>query len=171
MKKVNLKIQQLTEKSFAPFGRVINPFKNGVTKSGQNWECFSPVDFMQPTTTMGVGIVDTSVYPKRISTLERHVSREELLWTTTKDLVLLVASSMLLGDPNEKPRVEAARAFEIKAGQAIIIKNGTWHAPAFTISGNSRYYFMIEIKPDLIDQDKQPWIPFENDEVIELIEQ
>lgn len=156
----------LTAEAFAPFGRLLENQDNPCTKSGEGWTCFSPVDFMLPTVPMGVGIVYCEKIPAELDSLERHVSREELLWTTTEDLVMAVDLPIYLGDAYACPNAATTKFFLMKAGQAVILNRGTWHSPAFTLEGKSKYFFLVERKPDLIDQDAQPWIPFADGEKI-----
>lgn len=158
----------LTPQSFAPFGRVLDNYDGPCTKEGENWICYSPVDFLMPDVPMGVGIVYCNTPPTSISALERHVSREELLWATTQDLVMAVDLPIFMGDENALPDAETCKVFLIKAGQAIIINRGTWHSPCFAVEGKAKYYFLVERKPDLIDQDAQPWIPFQGGETISI---
>lgn len=158
----------LTVESFAPFGRVLENLPHAPTKDGDGWSCHSPIDFMITDAPLGVGIVYCSAAPA-IDSLERHVSREELLWATTEDLVMLADLPVHLGDPDAKPVFETARAFHIRAGQAMIINRGTWHSPAFAVSGESKYFFLVERKADLVDQDSAPWIPFRGGESITIL--
>lgn len=160
-----LKPLPLTAASFAPYGRVLENLDNPCTKSGPGWACFSPVDFLMPDVPMGVGIVYCGPAPE-LDAMERHVSREELLWTTTADLVMAVDLPIHLGDEYACPNADTTNFFLMKAGQAVILNRGTWHSPAFTLEGNSNYFFLVERKPDLIDQDAQPWIAFAGGEKI-----
>ncbi len=161
------RIVELTPESFAPFGRVLEPHGE-ITKQGESWQCWSPLDFLEPTAPVGVGIVTCQQFPQAVTALERHVSREELLWTTTRDLVMAVDLPLYLGDAAARPNANTTQVFLLRAGQAVILARGVWHSPAFTLEGAGRYFFAVEFKPDFVDQDKQPWISFINDEAIGL---
>ncbi len=154
-----LKPQPLTAEAFRPFGRVIQPHEPLPTKTGENWICFSGCDKLWPDASLAIGIVDCGHCPE-ISALEAHVSREELLWAGVDDLVMAVDLPTDLTDPDRKPSIETTVLFHIPAGAAVIIAKGTWHSPAFTLNGASRYYFLVEDKKDAIDQDDAPWIAF-----------
>ncbi|MEY8336941.1 ureidoglycolate lyase [Lachnospiraceae bacterium 62-35] len=164
MKKIS--VTELTPISFAPYGRVVENYDGAITKQGEHWICYSPVDFILPDAPMGFGIVYSDEVPEKITAMERHVSREEVLWATNEDLIMLVDLPIYLGAGDARPNPETTKAFLIKAGQVVVINRGTWHSPAFAVSGKAKYYFMVEFKKDLIDQDHDPWIPFENDESI-----
>lgn len=161
-----IKVKELTVESFAPYGRLVEEYGGEITKSGENWSCCSPVDFVIPQAPIGIGIVISGEVPGQITAMERHVSREEVLWATTKDLVMLVDLPVYLGVRQARPNAETTEAFLIQAGQVVVMNRGTWHSPAFSAEGKARYYFMVEWKKDLIDQDENPWIPFQQNEVI-----
>lgn len=163
-----IEVTELTAENFAPFGRLVKAYDRNATKEGENWECFSSVDFLIPQAPMGIGIVNSGELPLQITGMERHVSREEVLWATTEDLIMLEDLPVYMGSGNARPDADTTRAFRIKAGQVIVINRGTWHSPAFAVSGKATYYFMVEIKKDLIDQDDDPWIPFKDGETISV---
>ncbi len=158
---------ELAPEAFAPFGRVLEPHGE-ITKQGESWQCWSPLDFMTPSAPVGVGIVTCQQFPASVDALERHVSREELLWTTTTSLVMAVDLPLHMGDAEARPNANTTQIFLLSAGQAVILARGVWHSPAFTLEGAGRYFFAVEFKPDFIDQDKQPWIRFINGEAISL---
>lgn len=113
---VQIKPEELTTESFAPYGRVLEVPDHACTKQGAGWVCWSPVDFMLPDAPVGVGIVRCGQAPQ-ITALERHVSREELLWTTTRDVVMAVDLPVRLGDALARPNIETTRVFRIKRGR------------------------------------------------------
>ena len=164
-----IKAERLTSEKFAPFGRMAESYKNKETKSGENWVCYSLVDFVVPQAPMGIGIVYSKELPEKITAMERHVSREEILWAATDDLVMLVDLPVSLGAEAARPNPDTIKAFFIKAGQVSILNRGTWHSPAFAAKGEAKYYFMVEWKKDLIDQEAAPWIPFEGEEEVAVV--
>lgn len=163
-----VKIYELTDKSFGPYGRVLDHLDAAPTKQGAGWKCFSQVDFMMTDAPLGVGIVYCDEGPAHIVEMERHVSREELLWATTDDLYMCVDLPTHLGDIRAKPCAETAKIFHIKAGQAVIISRGTWHSPAFAVKGQAKYFFLVESKRDLVDMDDDPWVAFADGKYLPL---
>ena len=161
-----MEIVELTDVSFGPYGRVLDNLDRAPTKSGEGWTCYSQVDFLMPKAPMGIGVVYCSEIPDEINAMERHVSREEMLWATTEDVLMCVDLPIHLGDAAARPNVDTAKVFRIRAGQAVIISRGTWHSPAFAVKGNAKYYFLVECAKDLVDQDDAPWIPFQGDRSI-----
>lgn len=170
MKVFPLKLKDLTTDSFAAFGRVLMPHTDIPTKSGEGWICFSDIDRINPDVPLMVGKVFCSKAPDIIDSLEGHTSREELLWATEKDIVMVVAEPEDINDVNRKPDVSKTSVFHIRKGQAVIIGKGTWHSPAFSLDGSqAEYFFLVEAKKDSIDQDDNPWIQFRDDSAIAIL--
>lgn len=163
-----LKVEKLTNQSFAPYGRVIGHPETEPTKAGEGWSCYSPMDFVQAAGMMGIGVVYCESCPPQIKSMERHVSREEVLWTAEQDVIMFVDIPVYLGNSDAQPNPDTTKAFCIPAGTVVVISRGTWHSPGFGVGGKARYYFMVEIKKDFIDQDAQPWIPFIKEETVAL---
>jgi|GEM_PF-1949322 Ureidoglycolate hydrolase len=160
---------ELTTENFAPFGRVLEPHAPQYSKSGAGWACYSNIDRIHPDAPLMVGLVYCQEIPNVITALEAHTSREELLWATTRDLYMAVAEPFDLNDPQRKPRADSCVIFRIKAGQAMVIGKGVWHSPAFSVTGEpAYYYFLVEDKPDSINQDANPWIEFADCQGIRL---
>ena len=162
----HISLTEITKENFAPFGRVVQPYKNTITKAGSGWKCCSPMDFILAEGPVGIGVVYSEEMPERITTMERHVSREEVLWAAKDDLIMLADIPASLGASEGKPDSDTVKAFLIPAGTVIIMNRGTWHSPAFAVKGTVAYYFMVEQKKDFIDQDENPWIPFDGKEEI-----
>ncbi len=55
-------------------------------------------------------------------------------------------AALYLGAEEARPDPETVKAFLIKAGQVVIMSRGTWHSPAFAVSGQAKCYFMVEWK-------------------------
>lgn len=163
-------IEDLTSEAFAPYGRVVELPKSGPNKLGPGWDCWTPVELIQATTTMGVGIVHTHERPLVITEMERHVSREELLWPTDTEVIQPMALPERLDDPTARPDPKTVRVFLIKPGQAIIMAKGAWHSPAYPLKGSAAYFFAIETKSDDIGDDKNPWVPFPDSGYVEIVQ-
>ncbi len=157
----------LTAETFALYGRVLEPHCQKPSKAGTGWSCYSNIDRLTPTAPLMAGLVFCQAMPPVITALEAHTSREELLWAATEDLYMAVAEPLAIDDPQRKPAANCCEIFRIKAGQAVIIAKGVWHSPAFSATGKpAHYFFLVEDKPDAIDQDAAPWIEFADSETI-----
>lgn len=162
-------VEDLTPETFAPYGSVIELPKVSPNKVGPGWDCWSPVGFVRAVTTVGVGIVHSQARPLVVTEMERHVSREEILWPTNTEIVQPMALPEKLDDPAAQPDPRTVRAFRIKPGQAIVMVRGAWHSPAYPLQGNALYFFAIENKSDDIGDNKNPWVPFPEDGYVEMV--
>ena len=162
-------IEDLTPESFAPFGQAITIPKSKPTKSGDGWDCWSPVALIENTTPMGIGILATSPLPLMVTEMERHVSREEMLWPTDLEIIQPMAPPGKLDAGDAQPDPRTVRAFRIKPGQAIIMAKGAWHSPAFTERGRAVYFFAIEKKADKNGSELNPWVSFMENRSIQVV--
>ncbi len=165
-----LTVKEITKETFLPYGRLIEEYGEIPTKSGEGWKCFSDVERIYPNAPLMAGIVYCTKVPEVITGLEAHTSREELLWATDKDIIMVVSQPFDLKNPKRQPDVNYTEAFLIKAGQAVIMSKGTWHSPAFSYDGTTaKYFFLVEMKKDDIDQDAAPWISFKEENYITVL--
>ncbi|HOK32592.1 MAG TPA: ureidoglycolate lyase [Limnochordia bacterium] len=165
-----IRLQVLTEEAFRPYGRVLELPEVPPSKRGDIWQCWFPVGSMQLDAPLGLGIVRTSRLPQSIADMERHVSREELLFPVDKPIVQPVGLPKDLASEKAVPQVEDVQAFIIQPGQAIIMARGTWHAPAYALEHEEAlYYFGVEIKPDAVGDDANPWVKFYGERVVEFV--
>jgi len=182
-----IRLQVLTEEAFRPYGRVLELPEVPPSKRGDIWQCWFPVGSMQLDAPLGLGIVRTSRLPQSIADMERHVSREELLFPVDKPIVQPVGlpkdlasekavpqvedvQAFILASEKAVPQVEDVQAFIIQPGQAIIMARGTWHAPAYALEHEEAlYYFGVEIKPDAVGDDANPWVKFYGERVVEFV--
>lgn len=153
-------IEDLTPEAFARYGRVVEVPKSSPNKCGLGWDCWTPVDLIQATTPIGVGIVHTCERPLVVTEMERHVRREELLWPTDTAVIQPMALPERLDDPAAQPDPSTVRVFLIRPGQAIIMAKGAWHSAAYPAGSSAVYFFAIETMGDGIGDDRNPWVPF-----------
>lgn len=158
LKKVPLR--ELSEEAFAPYGNVVCLPNNLPTKKGQGWKCWLPVSLVSITTDLGIGLVVTQERPLVVTEMERHVSREEILWPTDKAVVQPMALPKDLDDPSAVPDPDTVCAFLIKPGQAIVMAKGAWHSAAYPIDKDTLYFFAIEEKDDAVGDMNDPWVTF-----------
>ncbi|WP_139997480.1 ureidoglycolate lyase [Paenibacillus paridis] len=154
-------IEDLTEKAFAPYGKVIDLPASEPSKAGDGWDCWSYIEMLDVTEPIGFGLVVTKRREFVVTAMERHVSREELLLTFDREIVQPVAKCIDIEDPEEHPDSSTVKCFRIKPGQAIVINRGVWHSPAYPASEDARYLFGIEKKKDKFgDEMINPWVNF-----------
>ncbi|MEI3612777.1 ureidoglycolate lyase [Pseudogracilibacillus sp. SO30301A] len=166
---INVEVQELSAKEFEPFGKIVDLPNTPAPKVGKGWECWNYIAMLDVSVPIGMGLVNTKERELVVDSMERHVSREELLLALDKEIIQPVAICQDINDPNEKPRPDTVKAFRIKPGQGIIINKGVWHSPSYPVNGDSTYLFAIEKKPDKFgDEMVNPWVPFINDRAINI---
>jgi ureidoglycolate lyase len=131
----NLAVQTLTAETFAPFGTVIPPKRDGVE--------FGPDD-AQLDLTGGkprfycMIVASRGLLVKQI-TRHRHVT-QALASCGGQEWLLAVAPP---GEADE-PALEAIRAFRIPGDVAVMIYKGAWHAGPLFAAGE-RNFFNLEL--------------------------
>jgi ureidoglycolate lyase len=157
-------IEELTPESFAEYGKVIDIPNIPPPKVGNGWDCWNYIAMMDVNVPIGMGLVTTKERDLTVDSMERHVSREELLLPMGHDIIQPVAKCMDLNNPNEQPDSTTVKCFRIRPGQAIVIGKGVWHSPAYPYQQETTYMFAIEKKPDKFgDEMVNPWVKFKDD--------
>lgn len=130
-----ISVEPLTPEAFRPFGKVIDLPEGAPSKAGDGWDCWSYVQMMDVHEPIGMGLVVTKSREPVVASMERHVSREELLLAFDQEIIQPVAECADIDDPHECPDARTVRCFVIKPGQAIVIGRGVWHSPAYPVHG------------------------------------
>ncbi len=156
---MEITVEELTPEVFEPYGRVLVLPERAATKKGKGWTCWSPIETISVDSPLGIGIVELEKIDLLITEMERHVSREELLWPVDQAIIQPMALPVQLDEPRAKPMLETVRAFMVRPGQAIIMKKGAWHSAALAVSDHTKYFFAIETKRDQIGAQQNPWVP------------
>lgn len=165
--KYKVEPEELTQEAFAPYGKVIDLPDAAPSKNGEGWDCWSYVQMLDASVPIGFGLVVTRQREAVVTSMERHVSREELLLTFDREIIQPVAQCANLDDPDEQPDPLSVKCFRIKPGQAIVIAKGVWHSPAYPAGADARYMFGIEKKPDKFgDEMINPWVNFKNEDTV-----
>lgn len=158
-----ISVEPLTKEAFQPYGKVIDLPPGDPSKQGDGWDCWSYIEMLDVDEPVGMGLVVTRRRELVVTTMERHVSREELLLTFDKEIIQPVARCADIDDPEEQPDPLTVKCFLIQPGQAIVIGRGVWHSPAYPAGEDARYMFAIEKKKDKFgDEMVNPWVDFKN---------
>ncbi|MCM3762967.1 ureidoglycolate lyase [Alkalihalobacillus oceani] len=156
-----IQVEPLTASSFEPYGRCFEIPDAPPSKEGEGWDCWSYLANMEATTRVGVGMVRTQKRELIVDSMERHVSREEILLPLYDEIIQPVGLYRDLADPDEAPEIQTVKCFLLKPGQGIIIGKGIWHSPAYPVNRDTDYLFMIENKKDAFgDEMINPWEKF-----------
>ncbi|GMX66772.1 hypothetical protein Elgi_60440 [Paenibacillus elgii] len=164
-----IQVEPLTSETFQAYGKVIDLPDYAPPKTGEGWDCWNYIAMMDVSVPIGMGLVVTRSRGVDVHSMERHVSREELLIAFDREIIQPVAACLDLQDPEEQPDPETVRCFRIKPRLGIILHRGVWHSPAYPAGDEATYLFAIEKKPDAFgDEMMNPWVPFRNGVVISM---
>jgi ureidoglycolate lyase len=161
-----IQVEILTADAFKDYGKVIDLPEYKAGKIGDGWDCWWNLGTMDVAVPVGTGLVLTRERLNIVDSMERHVDAVELLLPFDKAIIQPVALCSDPDDPNAKPDPSTVRCFRIEPGQSIIMDKGIWHSAAYSVSGETRYFFAAEIKPDKFGMELKPWVTFINDETI-----
>lgn len=134
-------VLELSDKSFAPYGRVLSLPDGPPGRRGDGWECWYGFFEMDCPRPLVFGAVTTSPRQIVVSEMERHVLTPELLYPHDHELVQPVGPPGGLEDDDASPSAAEVRAFLIPVGAAVLLHQGTWHSPAFPLRRATSYGF------------------------------
>lgn len=149
-----------SQAAMAPFGRLIELRNGEPSKQGHGWKCWGFLGYLECGGPVDVGVVSTASRSIIVEAMERHTSREELLWPTDSPIVQPLAAGTG-PDASARPVADSVQALIVHPGQALIIGRGTWHSPAYPLADDTLYFFAIEAAEDSVDYGDQPWVPFD----------
>lgn len=159
--------EELTVEGFAPYGQAILSPDLPAPTSGEDWDCWFQLGDFSPG-NHAVGIVHTRPTDDLIRVMEREPKTEFLL-PITGPIVQAVAKPGDLTNHEQQPDPTTVRAFIIRPGQAIIMAPGTWHWASVPLASEEViYYFVTEPHPPEPGREESPWVPFINNDTIEL---
>ncbi|GGK02310.1 hypothetical protein GCM10007063_25780 [Lentibacillus kapialis] len=168
-KTTSIQVIDLNKETFNNYGEVIDYPNTPPPKKGDGWDCWNYIAMMDISEPIGMGLVNTKNREYVVDSMERHVSRDELLIPLEKEIFQPVADCIDIEDPDEKPHSDNVKCFRIKPGQGIVIKKGIWHSPAYPVDGDTTYLFAIEKKPDKFgDEMVNPWVKFNNNNKVQF---
>ena len=150
-------VEELTEETFAPYGRILAMPTDPAPRSGPGWECWYGFQTLDCPWPLAMGAVVTQRRPILVDVMERHTHTFELLYPHGHALIQPLALPLDLDNPDAQPDPATVKAFRIPVGMGIIMHPGTWHSAAFPESEDCTYSFAC-LQPDY---DYTPdWIPF-----------
>ena len=166
---INITIENPTKESFSPYGQLISYDDREPDKSGSGWKCWIPMGMVEVSSKkMQIGLVRINSSNLVVQVMERHETREEMLWPITKPIIQLVGLPNRLNEESAQPRIHEIKAFRLVPGQIIIMSKGTWHSAAYTENDETDYFYAIELS-NIPEKDIQPWKAFENAQSVSMV--
>lgn len=121
MRVVDIQVEPLTHRTFAPFGQIIGEIEGQPTWQRPrltSWRMKFSIDGKPD-----LKVIRYEFQEKRFSILERHISHTETrVPLGGRDFIMVVAP------PEAAPVEEDIRAFEVTGDRGIILWRGTWHS-------------------------------------------
>jgi ureidoglycolate hydrolase len=134
-------VRDLDNESFARYGQVLSMPPGPAGRSGEGWRCwygFFEIDCPRP---LVFGAVVTEAREVVVREMERHVTTFELIYPHDHDLIQVVGPPADLLNEEANPVANEAEAFRIPVGSAVLLREGTWHSPAFPMVHATTYGF------------------------------
>jgi ureidoglycolate lyase len=153
----HIHVEDLTEETFAPYGRILSMPQNPAPRSGPGWECWYGFQTLDCHWPLYFGAVRTQRRPIVVDVMERHTHTFEVLYPHGHSLIQPLALPLNLDDPMAQPDPVTVKAFRIPVGMGIIMHSGTWHSAGFPESDDCTYSFAC-MQPDYPYEPE--WVPF-----------
>ncbi len=126
METIDIKAERLSERTFMPFGRVLDSAQKKPDSEEADFKFYYNLveaDFSGP---VAISIVESKVQEDLFGrSLESHSRTPEVL-VPLDGTIYLVLTKSTAGDPL-KPDPASARAFIVDRGQGVLLSPGIWH--------------------------------------------
>ncbi|HEX2235079.1 MAG TPA: ureidoglycolate lyase [Actinomycetota bacterium] len=139
-----LTVEALSSRSFAPFGRVIEPPGRDPDAIGPGWRWWAETQLLEGDgRPWGVGLLDLEPAEMRFDWAERHLRTVEAVVATGADLLLYVGPPNGFEEPARVPALDRFRVFRIPAGRGVLLDRGVWHGAPLAAEGRCTALVLI----------------------------
>ena len=126
MKVVDVRIEELTKENFKEFGEVLDSDFAQPDAEECDFKFYYDLveaDFRDP---VAISVVTSKLQDDLWgNSLEKHFKTEEFL--APLDGTIFVILTKTDASDEKKPDLATVRAFEVKPGQGVLLRSGTWH--------------------------------------------
>ncbi len=148
MELVRLKVEELTQEKFSPYGCVLDVGKLNPRMREDIFTFWDGLARMRVEGELTVGYLRVFKRPPEFSKLERHVKTEEIFFAIDKPVVALVG----VPTPHQDhPDPSTVKAFYVKPGKGVLLKEGTWHWIPFPLEESAD--LLVLFKSGTVDND------------------
>ena len=131
---MQLPIQDLNEKAFEPFGKMIEQPARAQDAQGPGWRWWAENALMESEDRpYQIGYLDLMPAELKFDWAERHMRSAELIIPTRGDCLVYVAPPDYLDEPQRLPSFERFQVFKVRQGQAVLLGKGVWHGAPLAI--------------------------------------
>jgi ureidoglycolate lyase len=125
MKDVTLKVQELTEEAFAPYGQYVRTDQQKPAFEGELFNFWNKLSILD-LKSVSVGLVRSFPRKEMVNTaFEQHAKTTETLIPADGEIILVLAEPD--SSDTTKINLDTVKAFRLKAGDAVVLHRNTWH--------------------------------------------
>ncbi len=165
-----VKVQELTEEAFAPYGTVVRSPADYSKHEHFHCEKFDFFPYVGGTLNsdcgqMAVGVSDHNRRPLLMHTMERHFHTQELMVPFGHPVILTFAKNEGT-DENEKPDIQKLAAFLVHPNEGVVVNPNIWHWTPFCVEADTSVLTIFAPKTGETDC---PEVDFPGLELAELV--
>lgn len=146
LKVMELKVNQLDKKAFAPYGEIVGPQKVKPCLENDDFAFYPEISDIELTKHGGMfSWLDLKRSRQFIcENFERHLNCSEALIPFAGSSICVVALSENMEDPKSPVALDSIKAFFMDGSLAVNFKKGTWHWLPFPISEKASFIVVFE---------------------------
>ncbi|KFZ22180.1 ureidoglycolate lyase [Thermotoga neapolitana] len=144
----NLEVKELSNELFKPYGSVIDPEKLEPKMKEDIFTFWDGLAEMKVDGILTVGFLEVYERSKEFSKMERHIRTKEIFFVIDNSVIALVGKPT---PDQDFPDPETVRAFLVKPGQGVLLKEGTWHWIPYPLAKKAR--LLVLFKKGTPDED------------------
>jgi ureidoglycolate hydrolase len=131
---MQLTIEPLTSKAFAPYGQVVKQPQTLPDATGNGWQWWGETAFLANTARpYGIGYLTLEPADLYFDWAERHMHSAELLIPAGGECLVYVGPPDHLEQPDKLPPLEQFRVFRVRQGEGVLLHPGVWHGAPLAI--------------------------------------
>ena len=125
---VKLPILNLTQESFAPYGKVVEQPVRTHDAAGPGWAWWGENALLAgDERPFGIGYLDLNLADLTFDWAERHMRSMELLIPVGGDCLVYVGPPDDPDQPDRLPPLVRFQVFRVRQGQGVLLERGVWH--------------------------------------------
>ena len=162
---MKMKVEELTDQAFAPFGNVLGrPSLEEPTISDEVadvWLGFSDLMGIGASNAKDVTYLKIHSNPDKYNQIERHL-------TSAEAFIPLEGRSILIVVPAGEPDMSQCKAFLMDGSKGVLLKKGTWHAVPYLLTEYASYLVLVDdsiLEKDDIDKVSTEEVEFDFNDI------
>ena len=133
---MEIRVQELTAATFAPFGEVVQAPAWGPDADGPGWQWWAETALLPARgRPYGIGYLRLEPPELQFDWAERHMRTVEMLIPAGGECLVYVGPPENPEEPAQRPDLARLQVFRVGEGQAVILKPGVWHGAPLAADG------------------------------------